>query len=269
MTTHHHHDEPLPGEDELKALYRSLPRNEPTPALDDAVRRAAAAPLRTRRTARWPVTAASAAVLVLAAGLGWQMRDRVPGMRQTPAPAAVSASTPAPAATAAPAIQAVDENAGKPASATIPAQRFHEAIRSATRPRVVSSAPSIPLAAPPSAPEMTAAPERVMAPVPPAPTVAVAAPAPAETPTGAGNRMATMKAMAASPPLPIAPAPVPAMDPTAARSTDTPAQELDKIRQLLTQQRRDEALRRLAAFQRAHPDVTLPDDLRAQLPDHD
>lgn len=35
-------DEPLPGEAELVALYRQLPRNEPGPALDAAVMRAAA-----------------------------------------------------------------------------------------------------------------------------------------------------------------------------------------------------------------------------------
>lgn len=78
-----------------------------------------------------------------------------------------------------------------------------------------------------------------------------------------------MKTMAVAPPMPAAPAPMPAIDPTAANPTDTPTQELDKIRLLLTQQRRDEALQRLTAFQRAHPDLTLPDDLRAQLPDHD
>ncbi|WP_350017133.1 hypothetical protein ABNK63_08170 [Rhodanobacter sp. IGA1.0] len=38
-------DEPLPGEAELAALYRELPRSEPSPALDAAVLRAAAAAL--------------------------------------------------------------------------------------------------------------------------------------------------------------------------------------------------------------------------------
>ncbi|HEV2680036.1 MAG TPA: hypothetical protein VGV14_06025, partial [Rhodanobacter sp.] len=35
-------DEKLPGEAELATLYRQLPRNEPSPALDAAVLRAAA-----------------------------------------------------------------------------------------------------------------------------------------------------------------------------------------------------------------------------------
>ena len=37
-------DEPLPGEAELAALYRELPRSEPSSALDAAVLRAAAGP---------------------------------------------------------------------------------------------------------------------------------------------------------------------------------------------------------------------------------
>ena len=290
MNTHDHHDEPLPGEDELKALYRSLPRNEPTPALDEAVRRAAGAPLRAtgpRRMARWPVAAASAAVLVLAAGLGWHMREQVPSMRQAPT---VSASTPAPAATRTAAMPAAADNAasgavpaaaspGPLASATITPRRTHESIRSTTKPKVIASAAPAQPVAPAPALELNAVPEPIVAPAPappppPAPAAPIASapavmpmPAPAETPIG-GHRAMTMKAIAA-PPMPVAPAPMPAIDPTAVNPSDTPAQELDKIRLLLTQQRRDEALRRLAAFQRAHPEVTLPDDLRAQLPDHE
>jgi type VI protein secretion system component VasF len=78
MNTHDHHDDTsLPGEDELQALYRSLPRREPSPALDQAVRQAAAKAIRPqarKRLAGWPVAFASAAVLVLAVGLGLRMR---------------------------------------------------------------------------------------------------------------------------------------------------------------------------------------------------
>ena len=76
MNTHDHDNEPLPGEDELKALYRSLPRKEPSPALDNAVKRAAAHAVRAsqrRPFTRWPVAVASAAMVVVAAGLGWRM----------------------------------------------------------------------------------------------------------------------------------------------------------------------------------------------------
>lgn len=71
------HDDDLPGEAELKALYGRLPPHEPGPALDAAVLRAAAQAVETkapRRRARWPVALGTAATLVLAAGLGWQMR---------------------------------------------------------------------------------------------------------------------------------------------------------------------------------------------------
>jgi hypothetical protein len=82
------HDDDLPGEAELAALYRKLPKSEPGPALDAAVLRAAAEALapgnddsrtvanrqaRTSRT-RWLISLSSAATLVLAAGLAWHMR---------------------------------------------------------------------------------------------------------------------------------------------------------------------------------------------------
>jgi Meckel syndrome type 1 protein len=112
------------------------------------------------------------------------------------------------------------------------------------------------------------------APAPPAPPAPIAesteaayARAPAAPPAAiAGNLeqrpMAAMKTMAV-------PAPMPALGDTAAHPSDTPAQELAKIRLLFALQRHDEARQRLRAFQQAHPDVALPDDLRAQLPDHE
>lgn len=109
------------------------------------------------------------------------------------------------------------------------------------------------------------------APAPPAPVAetttaayapATAAPAAAIADNLNQRPMAAMKAMAA-------PAPMPALGETAANPSDTPAQELAKIRRLFALQRHEEALQRLHAFQQAHPDVTLPDDLRAQLPNHE
>ena len=60
-----------------------------------------------------------------------------------------------------------------------------------------------------------------------------------------------------------------AADATAANPGDTLAQELDKIRALFAQHRRDEALQRVSTFRQAHPNIALPADLRAQLPDHE
>lgn len=78
-----------------------------------------------------------------------------------------------------------------------------------------------------------------------------------------------MKVMPAPAPMPVPSPMVAPPDPTAFNISDTPAQELDKIRQLFAQQRRDEALHRLDAFRQSHPDVSIPDDLRAQMPDHE
>jgi Meckel syndrome type 1 protein len=90
------HDDDLPGEAELKALYGRLPQHEPGPALDAAVLRAAAQavePPAPRRHARWPIALGTAATLVLAAGLVWQMR-------KLPAEAPVTSSAPASTASA-------------------------------------------------------------------------------------------------------------------------------------------------------------------------
>jgi hypothetical protein len=65
----------------------------------------------------------------------------------------------------------------------------------------------------------------------------------------------------------VAPAPTapPVDEATAPNASDTPARELDKIRQLFAQGHDDEARQRLTAFQHAHPQWNLPPELRAQL----
>ena len=147
-------DEKLPGEAELAALYRQLPQNEPSPALDAAVLRTAAqalAPdeesptvLRERRKAerergdwvhpkpvtsspvaspsahgsrrrpRWPIALGSAATLVLAAGLVWHMRELPP---TTSTPTAMDSAAPAQAKAA-----AALPDATPPAAAMQPAE---------------------------------------------------------------------------------------------------------------------------------------------------
>jgi Meckel syndrome type 1 protein len=94
------HDDNLPGDAELAALYRKLPKSEPGPALDAAVLREAAqalgpvhplevvatrsaapvhgniAPISARTSRpRWLIALSSAATLVLVAGLAWHMRS--------------------------------------------------------------------------------------------------------------------------------------------------------------------------------------------------
>ena len=84
-------------------------------------------------------------------------------------------------------------------------------------------------------------------------------------------RPAVAEAAASAPSLPAtmvaAPAPVAARvdADTATNASDTPAQELDRIRQLFAQGHDDEARQRLAAFRHAHPQWKLPPELQAKL----
>ena len=68
----------------------------------------------------------------------------------------------------------------------------------------------------------------------------------------------------------IAAAPMPTNEATSETDTtqqpgDTPTRELDKIRQLFDQGHRAEALPRLRAFRRAHPQWPLSPAMQAQL----
>lgn len=288
MNTHDHDNDALPGEDELKSLYRSLPRMEPSPALDGAIQRAAADAVRADKRSgvtRWPVAVASVAVLVVAAGLGWRMMQQPASVPQGPASRAVAvsaapASEPAQAASSQSDAQVVNAPAA-PLAAAAPATRIaaptaakRENIRSAMKPKVV--APVVATAQPPAS-ETEATPlaaineDRMAAAPPPAAPAPVAQAAPsayapqaamrATAATGALSQRATaMKDMSA---------PAVSPDSTAANAADTPAQELEKIRQLFALHRHDEGVQRLTTFQQTHPDVPLPDDLRAQLPDHE
>ncbi|AIF48334.1 hypothetical protein [Dyella japonica] len=318
MSTHDHDNDALPGEDELKALYRSLPRKEPSPELDRTIKRAAAdavRPAHRRSAPRWPFAAASAAMVVVAAGLGWRMMQQPSSVPQVPVASSVSARS-APAAAPVSAMPAAPPSTPALANTTAPITPLaaksapqvpallpsgHENIRSAVKPKVVSPAPA-PAPPPAIVEESTGAipapqeniattPATVPAPAPPppappappvqaqaAPAVIAAAPyantadaasaAPAAAlPLRQGYRASAMKSM--TPAAPMQPAPMPASDATAPNPSDTPAQELDKIRLLFAWHRHDEAMQRLAAFQKAHPDMPLPDDLRAQLPGHE
>ena len=294
MNTHRPDDEAsLPGEDELGALYRKLPRKEPGPALDAAVLRAAATAVRDQQPAaaalrrarpRWPIALGSAAILVLAAGLGWRMRD-MPASVPAVQPDAVTvqqASTPAAAAApAAPQVQGYAQNALPPPPAQ-PAPEPERMIAAKVRPAAdsamakraapvegarlqapVTNAPGAPVAEAPladqAAPAAAAGERRSYAAKPAQRTLEQPR---AEASVAANETLQASPAVMAAPA--VAPAPAPSAD-TARNPNDTPAQELDKIRRLLATQRRDEARQRLADFHRDHPDYPLPDDLRTQL----
>ncbi|WP_130618146.1 hypothetical protein [Dyella amyloliquefaciens] len=272
MNTHDHHDDDsLPGEDELKALYDSLPRKEPSPSLDQAVRRTAADAVRpARRSPRWPITAASAAVLLLAAGVSWHLHEQASGYVPAPTPNIASDRSLAPIA---PAAKVTAEPAGtttpapvQPTTAMTP--RTNETIRSALKPRVLAATPTTRQATP--APQDQSMVESAPLPAPSAPAAAQTyAPSPmAKQERGSEDAIHTMAARMMAAPAAVPPAASPP-DPTAANPADSPEQELDKIRGLFAQQRRDEALQRLAAFRQAHPDIPVPDDLQSQQAHHE
>jgi Meckel syndrome type 1 protein len=281
MNTHDHHDDDsLPGEDDLKALYGSLPRKEPSPSLDQAVHRMAADAVRpAKRRARWPATAASVAVLVLAGGIGWRLHEQSPEREPTLMPNVAGGDAATSAAPAAPASapETTAESGAKVASSLAPsapamAPHPHESIRSALKPRVLSPAPVARHAAPAPASAMQdqvmEASAPVPAPAPPAPPSAQAyAPSPlAQEARANGDTRHIMVAKRMAAPASAAAAPA---DSTAPNPADSPEQELDKIRQLFTLQRRDEALQRLSAFRQAHPDIPVPGDLLDQQTHHE
>jgi hypothetical protein len=76
----------------LAALYRELPRAQPPEALDRAILAKASAAVAAPRGMRWTRSLATAAVLAVAVGIGWQLRDRGAPLRDT-APAPASAPT--------------------------------------------------------------------------------------------------------------------------------------------------------------------------------
>ena len=285
-------DETLPGEAELAALYRQLPQHEPDPALDAAVLRAAAQALETdgaqpavpveRRKAprepgdwvhpkpaavapaapagsarkprsRWLVGLSSAAALVLAAGLAWRMHE---SPRTESAPVASGSVAPAQAE----AIAAASNAPAPPAAVAAPPGQAAPPTLAATPPARMAARPRQAAADKQAAPavreeQLAGATRRAAvdanAQASSGTAAKAAKPVAAEAAAGAPNIQATMVA---------APAPPAAAD-TAANASDTPAQELDKIRQLFAQGHDDEAQQRLAAFRHAHPQWELPPEL--------
>ena len=102
----------------------------------------------------------------------------------------------------------------------------------------------------------------------PSPVATPAAPAVTLQETANDSAAARPSVAKAAPDMPAA-APAPAAfaadEATAPKASDTPAQELDKIRQLFAQGHDDEARQRLVTFQHAHPQWNLPLELRVPL----
>ncbi|WP_426699713.1 hypothetical protein ACPPVV_09790 [Rhodanobacter sp. Col0626] len=280
-------DDNLPDEAGLKALYDQLPRNEPGPALDAAVLRAAAqalsaqphagrpafesgsSPTRKRNSPRWLIGLSSVATLVLAAGLAWHMR----GMPQADtAPAAANdvvsekATTPAMAPQAAPVAAKPEAMPQVPPPPPEPAKQ--------PPPKFVRPLSSAKLAASPHTVLQTVGMARrnstasfgsqaspVAAPNAPAPVAEVS-----------GNAFSMADAAAPAPPsiqgyaMPP-PSPAPASDaPAAQAASPAQARELTEIRRLFAEHKDRQAQQRLEQFHRAHPRWQFAADLEARLP---
>ncbi len=236
MNSHDPHND---DERELAALYRSLPHAGPDAALDEAVLGEAAravAPV-VRRRARWPVALATAATVVLAAGLAWRMRQEAPvapppiaSAKTEPADSPVAA--PAPAAPTMAAKAVAEAESARPVLRQAPARAAPKIVPQATASRVVSSRRADSYATP--------APAQALAPAPP--------PAP-----------------------PAPPAPAPMMEATSApaagymNATEGPEQRIDEIRRRLRAGDRDGAERAFGALRERYPHYPLPDDLRPLL----
>lgn len=293
------HDDELPGEAELKALYRRLPSVEPAPELDASIRRAAARavqddrrPMRAPRRRHWPIALGTAATLVLVAGLAWHMREM-------PVPTASAPSAPVAAAT----IEVA--HAG---DAAVRADAGQTGARARVAPTMKAAVEAQRAAAEPLRP---AAPRQAWHMAPPHPAMSLRMPAPAASPrpperiapASAGQAVpgvhtearapvagapeaAPMTALAPVAPAPPEPSPPPALpappappsapsafapaDASAPAAADmpatlSPAVELQAIRALYARGETHEADRRLRAFRDAHPDWPVPDDLQQHL----
>ena len=266
--------EPLtPDEQALARRLASLdPHGGPSPDLDARILAAAHAatdrPLHPAPRTRWPVALGLAASLLLAVGIAWRLRP-------LPAPVAPQAAAPV-----------VDVRAQRPPE--------REA-RQDTAPAAAEAAPAPPPPAPPArvVPRLRSTPVPADTPAasdeqdaafddaPPTAAALPAPPAPAAPPSDAGApAMAARKAAADVPPPPEdqgtesmdaaeaanqATGDEPEVDvpPATAESPEVRDAWLARIRELAAQGQTDAARASLKEFVRRHPDVAVPDDLRA------
>lgn len=257
-----------------------------------------------RRRTRWPLALSSAAALVVAAGLAWrmgQMPSKQDELREATAqheaqtvaaqeqskaehePIATPSSPPTQARIIAPPeppkqppqayarVEKVQERHKQMALPPPPQAVEETSSNPVPAPGLISPAPPAP-PAPPSPPvEITAG--RVDAstnatPSAPAPAIADKI-AQADRALLQTPQQQQQAARAPTPMrVPLQASPMPAQAPPVDlgfNKTDTPEQELQKIRGLFALNQRDDARKRLADFHRDHPDYELPADLRDQL----
>lgn len=249
------------------AGYRSLPREEPPPALDAAILAAARLSVDGPVRSRWARPVAIAAVLVLSVGVTLRVAEEKPDAQMQPVTPPPSASVPAP-----PPAEPIEKPAPPVASSSpeksparqqkaqaVPAEKREAASRLAeSRAETASSATervdSAPqgserVAAPPAAPTAAAAPPNAFGPSPRADSAQPVAP---ESPASAG-----------APGAPSVLAEKPAMRSAARLAVPAEAPEawLKRIVELRAQGRQQEADESLAEFRRRHPGYVIPPDL--------
>lgn len=246
------------GDARLDALYRKLPHAEPDAQLDAAVhamaQRAVAGkapvPIATRRL--WLPAFAAASVVIVAAGVVMRLGPQH-SQRPVPAESTVPVTAPAPAAESPPPMPATRESAPAPMAA-LP-RPAPPAPAAKTLPRRVDKAENTSVRPAPQAfPSAT-------------PTMRVAAPASSamqakpevSVPAAAGS-MRAKQADAESAGAPAASLAAPVEEDR--NATLYPEHWLANIRQMLRENRREEALRSLEKFRKRYPDYRLPDDLR-------
>lgn len=280
---------------EIGALYRRLPRAEPSPELDKAVLAHAASALRSsgkpsrassRRRPRWLVGLGSAAGLVLAAGIAWQVghddsaRAPAPAAEQPAAPvwipvqpmAAPSPSLePPPTAESAAEVSAVTAAPPpmKPSRAPAKAERAPSA-RAAAAPKPQVAEPAPPPSPPPPAPSAapSAAPAAPMAPMTESASADRADEATAlrerSAEPSAANAAESLSSTQARSAKRAAGAPSPNSSAELRRDLQLPPEQwIARIQQLQKLGRRQQAIESLRLFRRVHPDWQLPESLRS------
>jgi Meckel syndrome type 1 protein len=268
-------DDDLPDERELAALYARLPKVEPDASLDAAVLAEATRAVQVSRRPRWPVALASAAVLVLAVGVAWQVRELQPAPSAIPTAAVPPPVVPAPTA----------PSAAMPAAADMRAPRTVESIAAEaaptrdlrkTSPAYVGAASAANVGAA-SAPNVGAAPAPNVGAAPAANVGAASAAKPAQR-AQAYRTAPSISAKVTSAPAPspqqyeaAAPAPSGMLRENIAAKIATdaivpgnlgPDDRVGEIRRLLGSGNRAQALRELNDLRRRYPHYDLPQDLR-------
>ena len=245
-----------PVDDRISRAYRDMPGDEPPPALNDAIRAAARRAVRARPgfARRWQLPISIAAVLVLAVGVALQVEREQPAVNDGASMPAASPASRAIRAQPDASVPTAPERAA-PAEPPRKPERGEAATPAISPPAGIAAPARAPKPTPP-APAFVPAPARQVAPAPaprlaplPSPGPADAAPAPAEAAGRAAEAVAPMRLRSAPE--------SGALERQAAEGAESPERSLERIAELRSRGRHDEADRALADFRRTFPDYRI------------